>query len=364
MSKVAQADKKSISVLVKLLPILSFIVPFLVQCFLYPNSFETTEKDRTFYIIFLWLASLEVIMSWEKLQTHKVEELGSIRTIAFLLALLLPTMYVVVSNCGLNAMIVSWAGGSNIAPKDWVPLSIKYIAFPAFFFLIILLEYGAMGLKNFLLSPLFLATVGAIYTIAYVYPYGGFTPFQILVPTTTRLAASVLNLMGYQTQWGGEVSDMPVLRAWNSKGSATFGIAWPCSGIESLLIYTVTILLFLKYTPIPWKQRAVYFVIGAMVTYFINVLRIVTIFVIAVDTGAYPQLFHDFYGSLYSLVWIISYPLIIIGSRLFWGKTRSLRNSHRLLLKEASGSKRSRQQDLTRFFFPFSQLRLSQLSLG
>ena len=323
MSKVTQADKKSTSILVRLLPILSFSVSFLVQCFLYPNSFETSEKDRMFYIMFLWLALLEVIINWEKLQTHKVEKLGSRRTIAFFLALLLPTMYVVVSNYGLNAMIVSWAGGSNMAPKDWVPLSIKYIAFPVFFFLIILLEYGTTGLKNLLLSPLFLATIGAIYTIAYVYPYGGFTPFQILVPTTTRLAASVLNLLGFQTQWAGEVSGMPVLHAWNSKGSATFEIAWPCSGIESLLIYTIVILLFLKNTPIPWKQRAVYFVIGAVVTFFINVLRIVTIFVIAVDTGSYPQWFHDFYGSLYSITWIISYPLIIIGSRFLWDKFRT-----------------------------------------
>jgi thaumarchaeosortase len=320
MLKAAQAKKESITVALRLLPILSFIVPFLVQCFVYPNSFETTEKDRMFYILFVWLAFLEVIMSWEKLQTHKLGRLRSTRTIAFLLALLLPTLYVVVSNHGLSNLIVSWAGGSSIASKDWVPLSIKYIVFPAFFFLIVFLEYGKTGLKSFLLSPLFLATVGAIYTIAYMYPYGAFTPFQILVPTTTRLAASMLNMIGFQTRLEGEVSNMPILQASNSKGSATFAIAWPCSGIESLLIYTVTILLFLKNTPIPWKQRVVYFVIGAIVTFFINVLRIVTIFVIAVDTGTYPQWFHDFYGSLYSIAWIISYPLIIIGSRLLWEK--------------------------------------------
>ena len=172
-----------------------------------------------------------------------------------------------------------------------------------------------------------MATIGAIYTIAYVYPYGVFTPFQILVPATSKIAAGVLNLIGYQTQWGSEVSGMPVLHAWNSKGSATYAIAWPCSGIESLLIYTVTILLFLKNTPIPWKQRAVYFFFGAIVTFFINVLRIVTIFVIAVDTGTYPQWFHDFYGSLYSIAWIILYPLIIIGTRFLWGKITESRKS-------------------------------------
>lgn len=315
MSRAAQIRKETFAIVMRLLPILSFTVPFIVQCLVYPNSFETTDKDRMFYILFVWLAFLEAIISWEKLQAHELGKLRSTRTIAFILTLLLPTIYIIISNNGLSSLIISWAGGSSGASKDWVPLSIKYIVFPALFFFTVFLEYGKTGLKNFLLSPLFLATVGAIYTIAYMFPYGAFTPFQILVPTTTRFAASVLNMMGFQTQLKGEVESMPVLQALNSKGSATFAIAWPCSGIESLLIYTVTILLFLKNTPIPWKQRVVYFAFGAIVTFFINVFRIVSIFVIAVNTGTYPQWFHDFYGSLYSITWIISYPLIIIAGR-------------------------------------------------
>jgi thaumarchaeosortase len=318
VSKAAQIKKESFAIALRLLPMLSFTVPFVIQCLIYPNSFETTDKDRMFYIIFVWLAFLEAIISWEKLQSPRLEKLRSTRAIAFLLTLLLPTIYIIISNNGLSSLIISWAGGSGGTSKDWIPLSIKYIVFPALFFITVFLEYGKTGLKSFLLSPLFLATVGAIYTIAYLYPYGAFTPFQILVPTTTRLAANVLNIMGFQTQLKGEIESMPVLQAWNSKGSAVFSIAWPCSGIESLLIYTVTILLFLKNTSIPWKQRVVYYVFGAIVTFFINVFRIVTIFVLAVDTGTYPQLFHDFYGSLYSIIWIISYMITIIGSRFLW----------------------------------------------
>ena len=322
MSKAAQIRMKTLAVALRLLPVVSFTVPFIVQCFVYPNSFETTDKDRMFYILFVWLAFLEAIISWEKLQANKLGKLRSTRTIAFILTLILPTIYIIISNNGLSSLITSWAGGASDASKDWIPLSIKYIIFPALFFLTTFLEYGKTGLKSFLLSPLFLATVGAIYTIAYMFPYGAFTPFQILVPTTTRFAASVLNIMGFQTQLKGEVESMPVLQALNSKGTATFAIAWPCSGIESLLIYTVTILLFLKNTPIPWKQRAVYFLFGAVVTFFINVFRIVSIFVIAVNTGTYPQWFHDFYGSLYSIIWIVSYPLIIIAGQALMTRMR------------------------------------------
>lgn len=118
---------------------------------------------------------------------------------------------------------------------------------------------------------------------------------------------------------------MPLLIASGSAGFYSATIAWPCSGIESLLIYAVVILLFLRNSAIPWKERTVYFVAGGAVTYFINVLRIVTIFMIGVESGATAaNTFHDYYGQLFSISWIVFYPLLIMGSRAFWGKTGNI----------------------------------------
>jgi thaumarchaeosortase len=199
----------------------------------------------------------------------------------------------------------------------------------ALFVLIVVQEHGASGLKNYSIPALFLGVVGTLYTIDNLSPWGTFTPFQIMVPATTTLASNVLNLMGYQTTVymtsRPEYGLIPNLRAQNSKGWAEFGIAWPCAGIESLLIYTVVVLIFLSKSNIPGRARVGYFVIGAIVTYFINILRIATIFVIAIDAGqnsAAVQEFHDYYGMLYSTIWIVSYPLIIMGSQLLWERMR------------------------------------------
>lgn len=250
----------------------------------------------------------------------------SARIIAFIITLLNPTIYVIIANfLGVNSAILDMARRYNIQ-SPWaevMPLSIEYLVFAVFFALIMLLEYGTNGLRDFSISTLFLGIIGVIYAIDNVYS-AGFTPFQILVPATAMLAANVLNLMGYQTLWLGVKEGMPTFIAWDSQGrlSRPFSIAWPCSGVESLLIYTVTILLFLKKTAIPRKHRIIYFIIGAIVTYFINILRIVTIFVISINDGDYMR-FHDYYGQLYSITWIISYPLIIIGSRALWSKVRN-----------------------------------------
>jgi thaumarchaeosortase len=340
MSNVAQKVRDNKDTLLKLLPILSFVTPFLILYSLYPSSFEATWKGRTFYLFFLWLTCLEMILSWENVRRSELNRLKSIRTVAFIMALLLPTIYVVVANYfGLNAAIVDLAKKNNVSFNvvDLMPLSTEYLVLAVLFALTVSLGYGIRRLKYFSISALFLGTIGIIYTIDNLYPWGRFTPFQIFVPTTSMLAANVLNMMGYRTTLSfmenhPVYGSLTVLKVQDSHGiSTSFPIAWPCSGVESLLIYTVTILLFLKNTPISWRKRIILFAIGALITYFINVLRIATIFIISINTGGgyTPQVeqFHDYYGQLYSIIWIISYPLIIIGSQALWGKIRSWKMS-------------------------------------
>lgn len=333
-----------INTITKLLPILAMAIPFLILYNLYPDSFELTWKGRTFYIFFLWLIFMELIMNWDKIHNPKVNHLKSPRTLAFIAAIILPILYVIATNYwGLNSTILNFGINDiskyiNVAPDQYkniimyLPLSTEYLVFTVLFVLIISTYYGRDQLGNFSLSTLFLGIIGIVYTIDNLYPFGRFTPFQIIVPSTTMLAAGVLNMMGFGTtisyiQNNPQVGSMPILtvQALNG-GSATYAIAWPCSGVESLLIYSVVILLFLKNTAIPFKQRIVYFAAGAGVTYFINALRIATIFIVTINDGAVAASgFHNFTGQFYSISWIIAYPLMIMTSRALWGRMSLLR---------------------------------------
>lgn len=323
---IPKTAKENISILINILLILVFTIPFLILYLLYPQSYEATWKGRTYYLFFAWLIFIELILSLEKIRVNKLNKLKSIRTIAFIILLLLPTAYVVAANYyGLNTAIMDLAVKSNIPRAHEISLSTEYLVFTIVFALTLLLAYGRQGLVTHSISVIFLGIIGLIYTIDCLYPYGAFTPFQILVPTTASLAANVLNLMGYQVEWKEPYLGAPVLRVWNQKGEAEAGIAWSCSGIDSLLLYSVTILLFLKDSGIPWRWRTIYFIIGAVITYFINILRIVTIFIIGIDYGVGSTQwwrFHNYYGSLYSIIWIVTYPLIIISTQILWRKIK------------------------------------------
>ena len=85
-------------------------------------------------------------------------------------------------------------------------------------------------------------------------------------------------------------------------------------------------LLFLKRMPVSWKAKLGFFAFGAAITYLINVLRITVIFTIGMQYGTSSdqvQMFHFYYGPLYAMAWIVSYPLILLGSHWLWRRTRT-----------------------------------------
>ena len=289
-------------------------------------------KGRTFELFFIWLISLELILGWEELQPGKIRKLASARTGALIVAMVLPTIYVVASYYwGLNGAIFNWATRTGITWANSMALSTEYLVFAGLFTAVVWLSFGFKGLKTLSIPAFFLVLVGAIYTIDNVFPYGQFTPFQVFVPTTTALASSILKGMGYATNITYTTSaaegTMPTLTATNlvTHATASFSIAWPCAGIESFLIFTVVTLLFLKRMPISLKGKAGYFVFGAAVTYVINAFRIVDIFTTGVvygENSVQVQNVHFYYGPLYAVTWIVAYPLIIMLSQTLWRRLR------------------------------------------
>ncbi|NLE05017.1 MAG: archaeosortase/exosortase family protein [Crenarchaeota archaeon] len=230
-----------------------------------------------------------------------------------------------------NTAITNWALQSNIEWANSMPLSIEYLVFAGLFCLIAGVFFGFRELKAFFVPTFFLALVGILYTIDNVFPYGQFTPFQIFVPTTTAIAAIVLGLLGYNTNIVYEQNslqgNMPVLTAIDpvSGISSSFKIAWPCAGIESFLIFTVITLLFLKRMHFSWKSKVGIFIFGAVITFIINVLRVVNIFLIDMK-GVNIEAFHFYYGPLVAIAWIVSYPLIILGVQKILDKRKTKSN--------------------------------------
>ncbi len=317
-----------------LLVFLSILVPFALLYGINAKSFDQTYNGRAYYLFFVWLVVLVFAFDWKKYRSQPSNFSTKSKT-AFGIALTLPTCYVVISSfLGFNDTIIEMAKPYGIV-APWlndVPLSVEFMVFAVLFAAVFFSAYRRKGLTDFSLAVALLAAVGIINMLTILYPYSGniqraFTPFQILVPTTASLSRDVLNMMGYTAMLANSPDYVPTLAVSNGHSYYIGNIVWPCAGIDSLIIYTVVMLLFLKKVDFPRFHKVVYFIFGAIITYFINVLRIVTIFLIGLN-GAEADVvaFHGFYGQFYSAIWIISYILLIVGSRILW--TRLRRTAH------------------------------------
>lgn len=148
--------KKHENTLMKLLPLLAFVVPLLWLYFLYPASFELMWKGRAFQLFFVWLIALELILSWESLQANKIDKAMSAKSLAFITTLLLPTVYVVLSNyLGLNTAIADSARQSGVQWWESMPLSMEYLVFSVLFCLTIFLQFGKKVSRIFQFPPSF-----------------------------------------------------------------------------------------------------------------------------------------------------------------------------------------------------------------
>ena len=349
---------------------LSFILPISILYLLHPNSFQLTWKGRTLYLFFLWLFFLELLMGWEKLSKKNFCSLREKKTLAVAATMIAPTAYVIaVSMFGLSDVIVEIGRLLGLPPFGYAesflthhwPLSLEYLVFTALFTASIQLTHGINGLKRFLICLFFLGATGSFYMIDTFYPYTTLTALQSLVPFTASSAVRVLGWMGYGAELIFFPDGLVLMLVAGPHGGAAWYINWPCAGIHSLLIYTFVILLFIKDAPFSPQRKVIYasipkklkfmakskgtsslferkiirtaitaaktlfvnvlrmvpiyiiVVIGAVGTFIVNVLRIVSISIIGSKIGRDAgQLFHSNYGQLYFIVWITIYLLILL----------------------------------------------------
>jgi len=211
------------------------------------------------------------------------------------------------------------------------PFSFEYILFTIFFVTSIWLLYGVRGLKSFTVSSFFIGGVGVFYMIDTFYPYGTFTILQSFVPVTVSGVTCILNFLGYSTQtFSGGADGLGLIVTGANEKTYHAIVSWSCAGSHSLFLYSFMIMLFLRGTSISRMRKTVYVVVGAVGTFFVNILRIVAILVAGVNWGAsLAATFHEFYGEFFFIAWMFIYLSIIFlfETRLI-GKISNFRRSN------------------------------------
>ncbi|MEM3378482.1 MAG: exosortase/archaeosortase family protein [Candidatus Bathyarchaeia archaeon] len=288
--------------------------------------FGLTWKGRMFLLVFLWLFLIESALDWHNI-TDETPKRRSI-ILASLICALFPMFYVVAINfLGLDLALLQFGrdiGIRSITPENqpwdflylqW-PISCEYVVFTLFSVGAVLLAYKTRGLKYFSISFALLGGIALAYMFDTVYPFGVFRPLQAFALPTAAVAAALLDLLGYAVQLTFPVyafdSYLPSLAISMDGQSASVIIAWACAGVQSLLLYIVIIHVFFKKAELSAFRKLAYFIIGLFGTFFVNVFRVISILLIMLNQGRDAgMVFHNTYGEMYSVIWILLYVLLI-----------------------------------------------------
>jgi len=292
--------------------------------------FDYTWKGRLFLLFFLWLFVLEYLLNLKKPSKKDLETkpMSHFKVLAIFICAIIPLIYIFSVNfLGLDQTVINigemlrgeyWRTHSTywrlILEGDW-PITLEYFVFTISFLAITLLTYGKDGLKKFSITLALIAGISVIYLIDVIYPYGVFKPLQLLALPTAACAAALLDILGYPfiLSYSPGLDPMPIIRTQSGGQMVSIGIAWPCAGVHSLFLYTLIILLLFKKSNMSSFRKMIYFIVGAVGTYSVNILRIIVYFLIRVNEGlTAAQTFHNVYGELLFIVWILLYILLII----------------------------------------------------
>jgi thaumarchaeosortase len=284
--------------------------------------FDLTWKGRMFYLFFIWLLLLESMLDWEAIVEKQPTFQNRFRVLLACIFAAVPSVYILSVNfLGLNQMILNLGQSLQIRPdfinEHW-PLSVEYLILMSFFIFAAWLAYGLAGLKSLSISLSLLAGIGVVYLVDTIWPFGTFKPMQLLAVPTAAFATVLLDILGYNVELTYPVSSteygsLPRIIAMKGGKIARADIGWPCAGVHSLLLFTLITLVFFKKATIRRERKIIFFLIGAAGTYLTNVFRIASFFTISINYGSdVGEVFHNSYGELYFIAWMLLYFIFII----------------------------------------------------
>lgn len=157
--------------------------------------------------------------------------------------------------------------------------------------------YGLKGLKQFILPTAYLSILIVGYQLEYA-----ITEVAFLQNSLAHLMASILNAFNITASASNNLVTL-----YSSQGNKYYLlIDAPCTGIKGMLAYGSLAVLMILDVKATYKRKLLWTAIGAIGTFIVNILRLLSIFLAAyfleIDTAL---AIHTYLGYSLFIVWIL-----------------------------------------------------------
>jgi len=290
-----------------------FLVPFVIPLFalllIDPNHFilgwnEGAGGGFLFAFIFLMLEWYDV----RRLLRLKITGKRLAGLVAS--ATMIVTYFVAVYALG-QSDLVTHAGAqlgyvSTPQTLSWMRVW-DYVLYANYILTVIALSLGISRLRDFPTPIVFLLGMAFILLLDATFPYGSVQSLQILMQPILAVTVLMLRAVGVKVDLVGCES----LAVWGQKGFLFINMYWQCAGILSMTIYLLVIVILMVKLQTSVRRKLVYAALGAVGTFFVNIVRIFLIIYYGAFIDVNLRMFHESVGEVLFTIWIVIYLLTV-----------------------------------------------------
>jgi len=182
-----------------------------------------------------------------------------------------------------------------------------YILYTLYILTVIALSLGISRLRDFPTPIVFLLGMAFILLLDATFPYGSMQSLQILMQPILAVTILMLRAVGVKVDLVGSEN----LAVWGQKGFLFINMYWQCAGILSMTIYLLVIVILMVKLQTSVRRKLVYAALGAVGTFFVNIVRIFLIIYYGAFIDVNLRMFHESIGEVLFTIWIVIYILTV-----------------------------------------------------
>ena len=239
-----------------------------------------------------------------------VNQTNSSKIIASIALSLAVSIYFIGAEFSLHTAI------ENVGKALKVPLVFSwiwlwdYIVFSVFLLLLIPIVFGLKAIRHLPSANVYLLGMALILTLDAFFPFDTLGPLQAIVPIILQSVSSMIvafNLGSVAVSNNTMVLD-------GIHGTFSISVFWPSAGVHSIIIYSLIMFLFLIKIKTTNRRRTLYFAVGAVGTFLVNIVRIFSlasyVLLVSADRARFEE-FHAVAGEILFLPWVLAFLFIV-----------------------------------------------------
>jgi thaumarchaeosortase len=238
----------------------------------------------------------------------------SIRKVATVLTVSAATIYFIEVGLGQDVTNFIYSIGRSLGASGDVSnsflMATDYIAMTIYLALLTTVLFSLNAIRRVITPIVFSLGMLVFYMLDAFFPYGSLGPLQFWADFIVAGVAFLAKIFGLPIY--GFTNHLTIE---GLHGYYRLVVYWPSVGVQSILIYSVVMLVIAAKLQAPLIRKVIYAAVGIGGTVLLNVLRIFTIsyygYVYA-TSGQQLDAFHNAIGEVLFPIWIVVFLVLIL----------------------------------------------------